>query len=97
MDKRFWVYMVTDKPYGTLYAGVSSDLCRRAYEHRAGIYKGFSKRYGLKMLVYYEEYPTALEGIAREKQIKAWNRAWKIELIERSNPYWNAIYSGIVG
>jgi putative endonuclease len=88
MEKCFWVYIITDKPYGTLYTGVTNDLCRRDYEHKNGIYKGFSKKYGLKTLVYYEEYPTALEAIHREKCIKKWNRDWKKQIIERFNPKW---------
>ncbi len=86
MEKHFWVYIVTDKPYGTLYAGVTNDLRRRDYEHKNGLYKGFTKRYGLKMLVYYEEYQWIQDAIAREKQLKNWKREWKIELIRKENP-----------
>jgi putative endonuclease len=92
MEKCFWVYIVTDKPYGTLYTGFSSDLSRRTYEHRQGLYEGFSKKYGLKKLVYYEEYPTALDAIAREKKLKGWKREWKINLIKSFNPEWQDLY-----
>ena len=89
MEKRFWVYIVADKPYGTLYVGVTNDLARRIYEHKNGICKGFTKRYRLKILVYYEEYPTMLDAIQREKKIKKWNREWKIHnLIHVQNPSW---------
>ena len=67
VNKRSWVYIVTDKPYGTLYIGVTNDLARRTYEHKNHLYKGFTKRYGLHALVYYEEYPTMLDAIRREK------------------------------
>jgi putative endonuclease len=89
MEKRFWVYIITDKPYGTLYTGVTSNLARRIYEHKKGIYQGFSKRYGLKMLVYYEEHGTAPEAFHRETCIKKWNREWKIHnLIHVQNREW---------
>jgi putative endonuclease len=90
MEKRFWVYIVTDKPYGTLYVGVTNDLARRIYEHKNGIYKGFTKQYGLKILVYYEEYSTALAAIQQEKRVKKWNREWKIRnLIHVQNHQWD--------
>ena len=74
MRGRYWVYIITDKPYGTLYTGVTGDLFRRSYEHREGLYKGFTKKYGLKMLVWYEEFPEITDAIAREKQLKKWKR-----------------------
>lgn len=86
--KRFWVYIITDKPYGTLYIGVTSDLPRRVYEHKNGLYEGFSKKYDLKLLVYYEEYQTAEEAIRREKCMKKWNREWKINKIHEMNRQW---------
>jgi putative endonuclease len=89
MEKRFWVYLVTDRPYGTLYTGITNNLSRRIYEHKNGLHKGFTKRYVLNRLVYYEEYPTALEAIHREKCIKKWNREWKIHnLIHMQNREW---------
>ena len=92
MEKQYWVYIVTDKPYGTLYAGVTGYLPRRAYEHKEGAIEGFTKKYNLKTLVYCEEHSTAMEAIKREKQIKKWNRDWKIQLIEKFNPKWRDLY-----
>jgi putative endonuclease len=92
MQKCFWVYMVTDKPYGTLYTGITNSLARRSYEHREGLYTGFTKKYGLKMLVWYQEFPTALEAIEFEKRIKKWKRDWKKQLIEKFNPTWRDLY-----
>ena len=91
-DKRFWIYIVADKPYGTLYLGVTSDLARRAYEHREGLYAGFTQKYGLKQLVYYEEHSTAEAAIEREKKLKKWKRNWKIQLIAKLNPTWRDMY-----
>jgi putative endonuclease len=97
MEKRFWVYIVTDKPYGTLYTGVTSNIVRRAYEHKNGTYEGFSKRYKLKILVYFEEHATSFEAIQREKRIKKWNREWKINnLIHMQNREWRDLYQDIV-
>jgi putative endonuclease len=83
---------MTDKRHGTLYTGVSADLPRRSWEHREGLYAGFTKRYGLKLLVWYEHHDRMDDAIAREKQIKSWKRAWKIELIEKPNPTWRDLY-----
>jgi len=91
-DKRFWIYIVADKPYGTLYLGVTSDLARRAYEHREGLYAGFTQKYGLKQLVYYEEHSSAEAAIEREKKLKKWKRNWKIQLIAKLNPTWRDLY-----
>lgn len=84
--------MVTNKPRGTLYIGVTNDLARRVYEHREGLYSGFTKLYRLKKLAYYENYPLMLEAIAREKKLKTWNRDWKIDLVESFNPDWDDLY-----
>ncbi len=91
-EKRFWVYVMTNKPYGTLYVGVTSALGRRIYEHRQGLVEGFTKKHGLKTLVYYEEYPTAEAAITREKSLKQWKRDWKKQLIEKLNPTWRDLY-----
>ena len=88
MPKNYWVYIVTDKPYGTLYTGVTSDLARRAHEHKIGTHEGFTKNYGLKLLVWCEEFKTAEEAIAAEKKIKKWKREWKIDLVKKINPQW---------
>jgi putative endonuclease len=84
----YFVYIVTDRPYGTLYIGVTNDLGRRVSEHRAGGTDGFTKAYGLTMLVYYERFDRIADAILREKRLKHWNRAWKIALIEKINPNW---------
>ena len=84
----FWVYILASKPGGTLYTGVTRDLIRRVYEHRTGAVAGFTKRYGVKRLVYFERYDTAVEAIQREKNIKHWSREWKIELIVAANAEW---------
>lgn len=92
MEKKFYVYIVTDKPYGTLYTGVTSNLARRIWEHKESLYHGFTKRYGLKLLAYYEVQDTAEAAIIREKQIKKWYRRWKIELVQEINPTWRDLY-----
>ncbi len=97
MEKNFFVYLVADKPYGTLYVGVTNDLARRIWEHREGLYKGFTKRYGLRLLVYYEVYPTAMDAIRREKAIKKWKRDWKKQAIEKTNPTWRDLYADLQG
>ncbi len=92
-----WVYIMTNKPRGTLYIGVTSDIVRRAFEHREGATEGFTKRHGLKRLVFAERYESIEEAIAREKQLKNWQRAWKIELIASANPDWEDLYESILG
>jgi putative endonuclease len=89
-------YLLASKKGGTLYCGVTSDLPRRIWEHRSGFSKGFTARYGVKRLVWYEELPWIIDAIAREKAIKTWPRAWKIELIEESNPEWRDLYSHLL-
>ena len=91
----YWVYILTNKPRGTLYVGVTSDLIRRSYEHREGLVAGFTTRYGLKMLVYFERFDTPQAAIQREKNIKHWPRRWKLELVEGANPKWRDLYGDI--
>jgi putative endonuclease len=88
------VYIVTNKRNGTLYVGVTSDLSKRIYQHKEGSIDGFSKRYGCKMLVFYERHDTS--AILREKQIKAGSRKKKLDLIERMNPVWNDLCDEII-
>jgi putative endonuclease len=90
------VYMMASKRNGTLYAGVTSDLPKRAFEHRDGVVKGFSKKYDCKMLVWYEVHETMIGAITREKQIKAGSRAKKLELIEATNPEWSDLYERLI-
>ncbi|MCC7017633.1 MAG: GIY-YIG nuclease family protein [Rhodospirillales bacterium] len=87
-----WVYIMTNKPNGTLYVGVTGNLLRRVFEHREGMIGGFTKRYGLKMLVYFERYENIRDAIQREKNMKHWSRAWKVRLILASNPDWRDLY-----
>lgn len=86
------VYIMTNKPNGTLYVGVTSNLSRRAFEHREGLVEGFTKQYGLKMLVYYEHFADIREAIQREKTMKHWRRSWKVQLILELNPEWADLY-----
>ena len=88
----FFVYILTNRPGGTLYVGVTNDLSRRVWEHREGLFDGFSKRYGLDRLVHYECFSSIADAIHREKRLKAWNRAWKVALIEKENPEWEDLY-----
>ncbi|MGZ5228376.1 MAG: GIY-YIG nuclease family protein [Burkholderiales bacterium] len=88
MNKRFFVYVLSNRRRGVLYVGVTSDLIRRLFEHKAKLVPGFTKTYGIVMLVYYEEYSSILEARAREATLKRWRRAWKIELIDKFNPDW---------
>ena len=87
-----YVYMMTNRPNGTLYLGVTNDIGRRAYEHREGLVEGFTKRYGLKRLVWYEAHETITAAIQRETTMKHWPRAWKIRVILRLNPEWEDLY-----
>ncbi len=91
-----WIYIMTNQPNGTLYIGVTSDLQKRAWEHKNDIIKGFTKRYGIHRLVYNELYDDMVSAISREKQMKKWNRAWKIELIEKQNPEWRDLGEGFI-
>jgi putative endonuclease len=84
----YYVYILTNQAPGTLYIGVTNDLERRLAQHRRGTIEGFSKKYGLTQLVYFEETPSIDDAISREKQLKNWRRQWKINLIETMNPDW---------
>ncbi|MDI1226585.1 MAG: GIY-YIG nuclease family protein [bacterium] len=97
MQKQFYVYIITNKDNGTLYTGVSNDIIRRIYEHRQKLVEGFSKKYGLDRLVYYECFNTTMDAIQREKQIKKWNRVWKLKRISAFNPDWKDLYTQITG
>ena len=86
---------MASKPNGTLYIGVTSDLVKRVWEHKNDLVNGFTKEYGVHRLVYYELHDDMVSAITREKQLKKWNRAWKLELIEGENPRWNDLWEGI--
>ncbi|PPD44198.1 MAG: excinuclease ABC subunit C [Methylocystis sp.] len=90
-----WVYIMTNRPNGTLYLGVTSDLARRAWEHREGMIDGFTKNYGLKRLVWYEPIDDIRMAIQREKTMKHWTRAWKVRLILDMNPQWRDLYDDL--
>lgn len=89
------VYIMASKPSGTLYIGVSSDLLKRVWEHRENVVDGFTRRYGVHKLVYYELHEDMACAIEREKQLKKWNRAWKIRLIKEMNPMWEDLYESL--
>jgi putative endonuclease len=97
MEKIFAVYIMASRRNGTLYIGVTSDLVRRVYEHKNGEVVGFTKRYGVRRLVYFEFHETAESAILREKQMKEWKRRWKLELIEKENPHWRDLYDDLTG
>ncbi|KAF0230742.1 MAG: excinuclease ABC subunit [Beijerinckiaceae bacterium] len=91
-----YVYLMTNRPNGTLYCGVTNDIARRAYEHREGLVPGFTKRYGLNRLVWFEFIDDIRDAIQRETAIKRWPRAWKIRLIQKENPDWTDLYETLV-
>ena len=93
---RYFVYILCSKRNGTLYIGVTSDLVRRIWEHRNDLVEGFTKRYGVHRLVWYELHKSMESAIQREKRLKEWRRTWKLELIERTNPDWEDLYDTIV-
>jgi putative endonuclease len=95
MEKRFYVYILASKRNGTIYSGVTSDIVKRVWQHRNELVEGFTRKYGVKKLVYYEIYEDAESAIKREKQLKKWKRAWKLKLIEEKNPEWRDLCPGI--
>ena len=95
-EKRFFVYIMTNKKYGTLYIGVSSNLVKRVWEHKNHVVKSFTDKYNLDKLVYYEIHENAESAIRREKRLKEWQRQWKIEMIDAFNHEWKDLYETIV-
>ena len=95
MERVFAVYIMASKRNGTLYIGVTSNLPKRVWEHREGVVDGFAKEYGVKTLVWYEVHDNAESAITREKQLKKWNRLWKLGLIEEKNPEWKDLFGEI--
>jgi putative endonuclease len=93
----YYVYILASSRNGTLYAGVTNDVLRRTWEHRNKLVDGFTKKHGVHMLVWYELHEDIREAIAREKQLKRWNRAWKVKLIEKENSDWNDLYDRLNG
>jgi putative endonuclease len=92
LTRSYFVYLLASRRNGTLYVGITGDLKRRVWEHRQDLVEGFTKKYGVKLLVWYEHTESIESAIVREKQIKMWNRDWKIQLIESANPDWRDIY-----
>jgi putative endonuclease len=97
MDRQYYVYIMTNRPYGTLYVGVTNDLIRRVWEHRNSFVDGFTSQHGLKTLVWYEIHGSAYEAIRREKLIKKWHRDWKVNLIQAMNAGWDDLFDAICG
>ena len=95
MDKQYCVYILANRKNGTLYVGITSDLIRRVGEHKNKVVAGFTKRYGVDKLVYYEVFDDPENAIKREKRLKYYKRAWKIDLIEKNNPQWKDLYKAL--
>ena len=91
----FYVYLLASRKNGTLYLGLTNNLIRRVYEHKADFVRGFTSRYGVHLLVWFECYDDPVTAITREKQIKKWHREWKINLIQKENPDWIDLYPSI--
>jgi putative endonuclease len=96
MSKRYFVYILANRPKGVLYVGVTNDLARRVWEHRTKAAVGFTSKYGVMILVYFEEYASILEARERERTLKCWRRAWKFKLVEQANPTWRDLYDELV-
>lgn len=94
--KNYYVYILAGKKNGTLYIGVTSDLVKRVWEHKNNLVKGFTEKYNVHLLVYYEQFEDIEQAILREKQMKKWNRYWKIKLINKINPNWDDLYEQII-
>lgn len=96
MMKSYYVYILASQKNGTLYIGATNDLIRRIYEHKSKQVPGFTSKYSVSCLVYYEPSNDVESAIKREKQLKSWNRKWKLELIEKNNPSWNDLYDQLI-
>ena len=94
--KTYYVYIMASKKNGTLYIGMTNDLIRRVWQHKNNVHEGFTKKYGVHRLVWYEATNDVHGAIQREKQMKKWNRQWKINLIEQENPEWDDLYEGLL-
>lgn len=94
--KTYYVYLMSSQKHGTLYVGVTNDLIRRVWEHKHDVVEGFTKKYQVHWLVWFEETTDVTTAIQREKQIKKWRRQWKIDLIEKENPNWDDLYDQLV-
>jgi putative endonuclease len=94
--KSSYVYILASKRNGTLYIGVTEDLINRVYEHKNNLVDGFTKKYNVHVLVYYEQYDSIESAILQEKRLKKWNRKWKLKLVEKANPEWRDLYEDII-
>jgi putative endonuclease len=94
-EKQYCVYILASNKYGTLYTGITSNLVQRMYQHQEDLVDGFTKKYDVHQLVYYEVHLDVYEAITREKRIKKWNRQWKVNLIEENNPQWLNLANGL--
>ena len=92
MNRQYYVYILASQPNGTLYIGVTNNITRRVWQHRQGLVEGFTKSYNVHRLVYCETFARPIDAIQREKRLKKWNRAWKVQLIEAANPGWKDLY-----
>jgi putative endonuclease len=97
MEKHFYTYILASQRNGTLYIGVTSDLVKRVWEHKNKVVEGFTEKYAVDKLVWYEVHASAEAAIKREKRLKFWQRQWKLELIEKQNPDWKDLYEEIIG
>jgi len=95
MQNQYYVYILASRINGTLYIGVTNDLKRRVGEHKANLMEGFTKKYSVHNLVYFESYNDIKDALTREKRLKKWNREWKIKLIEELNPHWRDLYNDL--
>lgn len=92
----FWVYILASRRNGTLYVGVTRDLVNRVWQHKNDVIEGFTKRYGVHTLVWYESTSYLMAAVQKEKQVKKWNRAWKLRLIEQTNPEWKDLFAELI-
>ncbi len=95
-EKQAFVYIMANKRNGTIYTGVTNDLSNRVWQHKQNVIEGFTKKYGVHHLVYFEQHGSMYSAIEREKQIKKWCRQWKLKLIEKENPSWSDLYDSII-
>ena len=96
MSRQYHVYILASKPNGTLYIGVTNNIARRVWQHKEALVEGFTKKYSVDRLVYCEAFARPQEAIQREKRLKKWNRAWKVRLIESTNPEWKDLYETVM-
>ncbi len=94
--KLYYIYILASKRNGTLYIGITNDIVKRIWEHKEKLVQGFTKKYDVDILVYFEQFTDVKDALKREKALKKWNRRWKLELIEEKNPNWNDLYNDLI-